>query len=244
MRDEINSAEDFAKSDLAIFSNAISHDLRTPLRHIQSFTELLTEHLLECMDDQSRHYLEVIAKSASDMDILIDSLTSLFKISDSIVKIEKVDLNALVSDVVNSFQSESAGRKIEWDIGNLPELFSDSSMLQIVYTNLISNALKFTRLREIATIKIAAESDPTKANCVVLMIKDNGVGFDKQNQDKLFDVLQKMHNNKNFEGIGIGLAFVKRIVQKLGGSVWATGEINQGAEFFVSLPAELTTTKG
>lgn len=228
-----------AQSDLEIFLSAVSHDLRTPLRHIQSFTELLTDHLQENMDDQSRYYLDVIARAAEDMDFMINSLISLFKINDAIVKIEKVDLSVLVTDVVNSFQSETAGRKIEWDIGKLPDLYTDLNMFRTIMTNLIANALKFTRLQKIAKIKITVEPSLASANCIVLTIKDNGVGFDPQNNDKLFDVLQKMHNNKDFEGIGNGLAYIKRIVQKLGGNVWATGELNCGAEFFVSLPASL-----
>lgn len=235
MRDAPNPAEVNMRNELEVFSYAVSHDLRTPLRHIQSFTELLTEHLQESLDDQGRHYLHVIANAALEMDDLINNLIPLFKINDSIVNIEKVNLNILLAEVVDSFQSETSGRKIEWDIGKLPELYSDSNLLRTVMTNLISNALKFTRFQDTAHIRIAAET--ANPDFILLMIKDNGVGFEMKNKDKLFGVLQKMHNNKEFEGVGIGLAYVKRIVQKLGGTVSATGELNHGAAFFVSLPA-------
>jgi light-regulated signal transduction histidine kinase (bacteriophytochrome) len=210
--------------------------LRAQLRHINNFTEILIEHLQGTMDNQSRHYLDVISHAASEMNILIDQLLYLFRIGISAASIERVDLNVLVNRVVNSFGQETVDRQIEWDIDNLPDVSGDLEMLQTVFSCLVSNALKFTRLQPVAKIKIAVEPGLADNSNVVLSIEDNGLGFDMQHKDKIFDMFQRMHNQKDFEGTGIGLANVKRIIQRHGGSVWAEGELNKGAKFYISLP--------
>jgi len=225
-----------ANKDLEIFSAAVSHDLRTPLRHIKNFTELLSEHLQGTMDNQSRHYLDVISNAATELNTLIDQLLYWSRIGNSAMNFIRVDLNVLVSDVVNSFAQETVGRNIEWDIGNLPAVSGDLNLLQAAFSCLVSNALKFTRLQPVARIKIAVESQMADKDNIILSIKDNGVGFAMQYKEKIFDLFQKMHNQKEFEGAGIGLATVKRIVQRHGGSVWAESELNQGSAFFITLP--------
>lgn len=226
-----------AQDDLAALLSSVSHDLRAPIRHIQSFADLLAERLQAVPDSQSQHYLEVISNAATDMNRSLDYLVALFKINRSAMHVIRMDLNNLVNRVVNAFQPETTGRSIEWDIGDLPDVSGDMMLLQIVFTNLVSNALKFTRLRDVARIRIAvAESGSDDSGLIVLTIKDNGIGFDMQYQDKLFGIFQKMHNQKDFEGAGIGLAYVKHIVQIHGGHVWAKSACDQGAEFFISLP--------
>ena len=193
-----------ARDDLAAFSFSVSHDLRAPIRHIQSFAELLADRLQEVLDSQSRHYLEVISNAAAAMNRSADHLVALFKIDRSAMHYVRVDLNDLVNRVVNSFQPETTGRSVEWDIGDLPDVNGDLAMLQIVFTNLVSNALKFTRLRDAARIRIAVEESGSDDNgLIVLAIKDNGIGFDMLYQDQLFGIFQKFITKKNLKAQGL-----------------------------------------
>lgn len=222
--------------DLENFASAISHDLRTPLRHIKNFSELLSEHLQGGLDNQSGHDLDVISAAATDMNLLLDKLLDWARIGSSPLQFNRVDLNLLVNNVVKSFEREVADRRFDWDIENLPVVSGDLNMLQTAFSCLVSNALKFTRLQPAARIRIAPEPSLANKNTIVVSIKDNGVGFCMQHVDKMFGLFQKMHNQKEFEGDGIGLATVKRIVQRHGGRVWAKGELNQGAVFYIALP--------
>lgn len=224
-----------SNKELESFFSMASHELHTPLRHIQSFTELLSEHLLDALDNQSSHYLDVISNAAAEMNMLIDNLLNWARIGSAAVNVNRVDMNHLVSSVISSFECEIADREIEWDIGNIPDVSGDYNMLRTAFVCLVSNALKFTRLQPVAKIKFAAEPSLTNKNVIVVSIKDNGVGFDIQHEDKMFGMFHRMHNYEEFEGNGIGLATVKRIVQRHGGNVWADSEQGKGTAIYLTL---------
>jgi len=223
-----------ANKELEAFAFSVSHDLRAPLRHIDGFIELLQKRTKTTLDDKSQHYMEVITDSARQMEILIEDLLSFSRMSRAEMFKSQVDLNELVQGVIQDFMLEVAGRNVEWQFGPLPQVTCDRAMLRAAFVNLISNALKFTHLRETARIEIGcAKQDETE---VIIFVRDNGVGFDMNYADKLFGVFQRLHRVDEFEGTGIGLANVRRIVNRHGGRIWAEGEVDRGATFYFSLP--------
>jgi len=177
--------------------------------------------------------MDMIAESARQMGKLIDDLLSFSRMGRSEMSTGHVDLGELLEEVLHQLEPETESRNVEWKIAALPWVRGDRSMLKIVFTNLISNALKFTRSRERPRIEIGSISD---ANEVVIFTRDNGVGFDIKYGDKLFGVFQRLHRQEEFEGTGIGLANVHRIIHRHGGRTWAEGEIDHGATFYFSLP--------
>lgn len=219
--------------ELETFSYSVSHDLRAPLRHITGFVELLYKSCAGGLDEKNRHYLEVIADSSKQMGKLIDELLSFSRTGRAEISRRQINTNDLVRQSVDSLNSETRGRHIAWEIGPLPDLFADPVLLKLVWTNLIANAVKFTRVRAEAKIEIAAE-DSNKE--YIFRVQDNGVGFDMKYKNKLFAVFQRLHRTEDFEGTGIGLANVQRIIHRHGGKVWAEGEPEKGAVFFFSIP--------
>ena len=223
-----------ANKELEAFAYSVSHDLRAPLRHINGFIEMLQKRTKTTLDDQSQHYMSAIVDSAEQMGTLIDDLLSFSRMGRNEMFKSQVDLDELVQDVIQEFKPEAEGRNIEWQTTPLPWIAGDQAMLRIVLVNLISNALKFTRPRKIAQIEIGCErKDETE---VVIFVRDNGVGFDMNYADKLFGVFQRLHRQEDFEGTGIGLANVHRIISRHGGRTWADGQIDHGATFYFSLP--------
>jgi light-regulated signal transduction histidine kinase (bacteriophytochrome) len=186
------------------------------------------------LDEKSQHYMDVIADSAQQMGILIDDLLSFSRMGRNEMFRSQVDLNELVQDVIRESKPETMGRKIEWQIGQLPEIAGDRAMLRMVLVNLVSNALKFTRPREVARIEIRCEGNGETET--IILVRDNGVGFDMNYADKLFGVFQRLHRQEDFEGTGIGLANVRRIISRHGGRTWADGDVDHGATFYFSLP--------
>jgi light-regulated signal transduction histidine kinase (bacteriophytochrome) len=229
-----------SNKELEAFTYSVSHDLRAPLRHIQGFLELLEKRPETAQDEQSRHYIDIIFKSAKKMNQLIDDLLSFSRMGRQEMAFQQVDLRALVRDVIRDLEPDTAGRAIEWCIGDLPAVKGDKSMLRIVLANLAANAVKFTRTRQQARIEIGSLSSQNADT--VIYVRDNGVGFDMTYADKLFGVFQRLHLADEFEGTGIGLANVRRIVARHGGRTWAEGDPDRGAAFFFSLPH--TITKG
>lgn len=229
-----------ANQELEAFAYSVSHDLRTPLRHIDGFLELLQKRSKTVMDEQSRHYMDNISDSANKMGVLIDDILSFSRMGHQAMLSQKVALNPLVDDVIQELEPDALGRTIDWRIGDLPSVSGDTAMLRMVLTNLIANALKFTRTREQAWIEIG--SIPGYPSETVIFIRDNGVGFDMAYADKLFGVFQRLHRAEEFEGTGVGLANVRRIIDRHGGRVWAEGEPDQGATFYFSLPQALLHT--
>ena len=223
-----------ANKELEAFAYSVSHDLRAPLRHIDGFLELLQKRMAPTLDVQSRHYMATITDSARHMGILIDDLLSFSRMGRSEMSTSPVDLNELVQNVIQEFKPETEGRDIQWQISALPVVTGDRAMLRIVLVNLISNALKFTRSRPQAKIEIGWMTDPETES--IVYVRDNGVGFDMTYADKLFGVFQRLHRVDEFEGTGIGLANVRRIIYRHNGKVWAEGKTGCGATFYFSLP--------
>jgi light-regulated signal transduction histidine kinase (bacteriophytochrome) len=222
--------------ELEAFAYSISHDLRAPLRHMGGFAELLQQRATASLDEKSRGYMETVLDAARRMGLLIDDLLAFSRIGRAETRETAVDLRHLVDEVVQEVRPDTAGRNISWRIGDLPVLHGDRSMLRLVFVNLIANAVKFTRTRERAEIEIGSVEDERG---VVVFVKDNGVGFDMKYLNKLFRVFQRLHRSEEFEGTGIGLATVQRVIQRHGGTVWAEGSVNGGARIFFSVPAAL-----
>jgi len=220
--------------ELEAFAYSISHDLRAPLRHMVGFTELLQKGAASKMDDKGRRYMTMILESAKRMGTLIDDLLAFSRIGRAETRESMVSMEQLVKEVQNEVWRETEGRNMTWKIGPLPDLYGDRSMLKLALVNLISNAIKFTRTRPTPEIEIGCTDEPT--NGVVVFVKDNGVGFDMKYSNKLFGVFQRLHRADEFEGTGIGLATVQRIIHRHGGRVWAEGHVGSGATFYLSLP--------
>jgi len=220
--------------ELEAFAYSISHDLRAPLRHMVGFTELLQKNSLSRLDEKGRRYMMMILESAKRMGALIDDLLAFSRIGRAETRETMVSLDQLVKEVQNEVSSETEGRNVTWKIGPLPDLYGDRSMLKQVLVNLISNAVKFTRTRQQPEIEIGCTEKRKEG--VVVFIRDNGVGFDMKYVNKLFGVFQRLHRTDEFEGTGIGLATVQRIVHRHGGQVWAEAQVGSGATFYLSLP--------
>lgn len=231
--EELNAQFEAANKELEAFSYSVSHDLRAPLRHINGFVELLKEHAGARFDAQGQHYMTTIINSARRMGSLIDDLLVFSRMGKSEMQMGMVNLDRLVQEVINDFQTETQDREISWKIGGLPEVRGDAAMLRQVWANLIGNAVKYSRPRAKAEIEIGSRLEGTDHVCFV---RDNGVGFDPQYAGKLFGVFQRLHSADEFEGTGIGLANVQRIIRRHGGRVWGDGRVDGGAVFHFSLP--------
>lgn len=231
---KLNAELENANKELESFSYSVSHDLRAPLRHIAGYSEMLKKRTASSLDDKSVHYLNAIIESAGHMGNLIDDLLSFSRIARTEVQRTTMSLDELVQETLKDFRTDMEGRTIAWKIDPLPRVQGDPPMLRLVFTNLISNALKFTRTRPEAKIEIGSRNDGHDE--VVVFIRDNGVGFETQYVDKLFNVFQRLHSSREFEGTGIGLANVRRVIERHGGRVWADGSVDNGATFYISLP--------
>lgn len=227
---------EYANKELEAFSYSVSHDLRAPLRHINGFADMLRSHASGMLDDKGRRYLDTIVDAAKRMGMLIDDLLLFSRMGRTEMVRQPVDLATVAEEVKRAAERESAGPKIDWRISPLPEVQGDVAMLRQVLFNLVSNAVKYSRGRPEAVIEIGTA--PSEPGEVVCFVKDNGAGFDMKYAHKLFGVFQRLHGPAEFEGTGVGLAIVRRIVQRHGGRVWAEAAVEQGATFFFSLPVK------
>jgi len=228
-----------ANKELEAFSYSVSHDLRAPLRHIVGYVDILQSEVGEKIDDDARSHLQTIADAARQMGNLIDALLEFSRMGRTEMRRQRVNLGQLVEDAQRALRPEMQDRQIEWKIAPLPDIEGDPVMLHQVIVNLIANALKYTRPRKKAQIEIGTMQSDQK---VIFFIRDNGVGFDMTYADKLFGVFQRLHPAREFEGTGIGLANVRRIVHRHGGRVWAESAVDRGATFYFSIPLLSGTT--
>ena len=235
-RVQVRTAElEVANRELEAFSYSVSHDLRAPLRHIDGFADLLRRKIQSGGDEKAIRYSETISDSAKRMGELIDDLLSFSRMGRAEMRRAAVSLDDLVASVRAEVTTDLRDREIVWNVSPLPEVVGDPAMLRLVLMNLLSNAVKYTRGRTPARITVGTTDE---AEEIVLFVEDNGAGFEMAYQHKLFGVFQRLHRAEEFEGTGIGLANVRRIVQRHGGRVWAEGEVDKGAKFFVALPRE------
>ena len=220
-----------ANKELESFSYTVSHDLRAPLRAIDGFSRILVDEHGERLEGEARRYLQIVRENTRNMGLLIDDLLAFSRLSRQAMHTEPVRFAELVSEAWSDLEPERGGRRIELAVGGLPTVPGDPRLLKQVLLNLLGNAIKFTRTREVAHIEVGVQvlNDDT-----VVFVRDNGVGFDMRYKDKLFGVFQRLHRADEFEGTGVGLAIVARIVHRHGGRVWAEAEPGNGATFFLS----------
>jgi hypothetical protein len=221
-----------ANKELEAFTYSVSHDLRAPIRHISGFAKILVEKFRSSLPAEAHEHLQLIVEAAHRMGQMVDEMLKLARLGRQGLAVKVTGLNSLVEDVITLLAPETEGRQVEWKIGQLPFAECDPILMPQVFQNLISNALKYSRPRSTAVIEIGqTEKEGEK----VIFVKDNGVGFDMKYSDKLFGVFQRLHVAEEFEGNGIGLATVDRIVKKHGGRVWVEAELDRGATFFFTL---------
>ena len=221
-----------ANRELESFTYSVSHDLRAPLRQIDGFSRILVEHAGPGLDDKSQHYLRRIQEGTQHMGRLVDDLLGLAQLGRQEVHTRPTLLGALVQDALGELRTEIGERTIRWVVGNLPTVECDPGLMKIVLTNLLSNAIKYTRPREVATIEVGCT---VSDGWDTIFVCDNGVGFNMKYADKLFGVFQRLHRADQFEGSGVGLATVQRIIHKHGGKIWVEAEVDGGATFSFTL---------
>jgi PAS domain S-box-containing protein len=221
-----------ANKELEGFTYSVSHDLRAPLRHISGFTKILSEDYGPGMPAEGQCYLQRVEEGAHRMGQLVDELLNLAQVGRRGLTMQLTGLGGVVSDVIQMLEPEAKGRAVEWKMGELPAMACDPVLVRQIFQNLIGNALKYSRPRSPAVIEIGHREIEGKDT---IFVKDNGVGFDMKYADKLFGVFQRLHRSEEFEGTGVGLATVHRIVQKHGGRVWAEAGVGKGATFYFTL---------
>ena len=223
-----------ANRDLEAFSYSVSHDLRAPLSQMMGFAAVLEEEAGAALSEKSRRYVGKVVSAGRKMADLIDNLLRFSRDAHRGMELRSVNLNELLENVIGECKQALGSRNVLWRVAQLPEVWCDAALLRQVFVNLISNALKYSGPRDPAIIEICpAEIHEDHA---IFSIRDNGVGFDSQYADKLFGAFQRLHNSSEFEGSGIGLASVRRIITRHGGRVWAQGAVGAGASFYFSLP--------
>jgi light-regulated signal transduction histidine kinase (bacteriophytochrome) len=225
-----------ANQELEAFSYSVSHDLRSPLRHVMAFVELLRQDAGPSLSEPSLRHLARISRAAGQMAALIDDLLGFAHVGQAEMQKKEVNLDQLVQEVMGDAQSQAKERNVVWEIHPLPTVRADRALLRLVLVNLISNAMKFTGTRSEAKIEIGCA--PSGDGEKVIFIRDNGAGFDPRYAGKLFGVFQRLHTQEEFEGTGIGLANVQRIIHRHGGRTWAEGVVDGGATFYFSIPKE------
>ena len=240
VRDRTSELE-AANKELEAFSFSVSHDLRAPLTQLHGFSSLLLDNHASLLNEQGQRYLHNIKDGAMRMSALIDALLTLAKVSRRGLQVRDVGLNSLVEEVLKEFKDETREREIEWQVGQLPFIKCDYGLLRQALINLLSNAVKYTRKREHAVIEISSKIIDGKQT---ILVHDNGVGFDMKYADKLFAPFQRLHREKDFEGTGVGLATVQRIIHKHSGRIWAHSEPGLGASFYFTVGSETSQRSG
>jgi light-regulated signal transduction histidine kinase (bacteriophytochrome) len=228
-----------ANRELESFSYSVSHDLRAPLRHIDGFTRILKEEYAQGLPDAAIRYLDRVLTAVSHMGHLVDDLLNLAHIGRKELVKQRVKLDEVVRQAMDDLPSGTEERNINWCVATLPETDCDPGLLKLVFSNLLSNAVKFTRKQQAPWIEIGMKP---YNGVTAFFVRDNGVGFNPKYADKLFGVFQRLHSQEDFEGTGVGLATVQRIISRHGGVIWAESELDHGATFFFTLEAPLAPT--
>jgi len=218
-----------ANKELDAFSYSVAHDLRAPLRAIDGFSRVLLEEHAPTLPPEAQHYLNAVRRNSQRMGLLIDDLLAFSRLSRQPLNKQLVRPADLVRQCVDELRAEQQGRRVQIAIGDLPACQADPALLKHVWMNLMSNALKYTRKQEVAVIEVGSRE---QAGACVYFVKDNGVGIDMQYADKLFGVFQRLHRPEDYEGTGVGLAIVQRVIHRHGGRVWAEAAVNKGATFY------------
>lgn len=224
-----------ANKELEAFSYSVSHDLRTPLRAIDGFSRILLDEYKDKVDDEGKRLLNILRDNTVRMGQLIDDILRFSRAGRTELTFSAIDMEALAREVLDELLPGAAGRELKVEIGGIPPAKGDRAMMRQVFVNLLSNAIKFSRAKPIPTIKVGAAAGRGE---VVYFVQDNGAGFDMHYADRLFGVFQRLHTAEEFEGTGIGLAIVKRIITRHGGRVWAESKLNEGATFYFAMPAQ------
>jgi PAS domain S-box-containing protein len=224
-----------SNKELEAFSYSVSHDLRAPVRHIMGFAEILKNECSDELSEKAVHYLETISGSAEKMGDLIDNLLNFSRTGRTEISKSHLNMNSILEDALNQIRTGFGDRKIKWNISDMPKVYGDYNLLRIVWINLLDNAVKYTRERKLSIISIGFKEEKKET---IFFVRDNGVGFDMEYSGKLFGVFQRLHSASQFDGTGIGLANVRRIISRHGGKTWAEGEVENGAVFYFSLPKE------
>jgi light-regulated signal transduction histidine kinase (bacteriophytochrome) len=223
-----------ANKELEAFSYSVSHDLRAPLRHINGFSDVLKAKFGGDLPEEANLYLDKIVSAGKKMDGLIDDLLKFSNTGTIRFKRSILNMNDVVEDALSQIESFNKDRMIEWNIASLPEVYGNYNLLLQVWINLLDNSVKYTRKTEKAVISIGYSHEKDE---LVFFVRDNGIGFDMQYSGKMFGVFQRLHLPEQFEGTGIGLAIVRRIISRHGGRTWAEAEVDKGACIFFSIPA-------
>ena len=231
-RIEVEDALKAANQELEAFTYSVSHDLRAPIRQIDGFSRLLVEHVGGSLDDRAKHYLSRVRESTVRMGRLVDDLLRLSQLGRQDMRPRLASLNDVLQEVIAEIQSDVSERDVEWKLTPLPKVQCDPGLVKVVFTNLLANAVKYTRTRPRAVIEIGPG---TRNGHGTIFVRDNGVGFDMKYADRLFGVFQRLHRADEFEGTGVGLATVQRIIHKHGGEIWADAEPDRGAAFHFTL---------
>jgi PAS domain S-box-containing protein len=232
---ERTSQLEAANKELESFSYSVSHDLRTPLRAIDGFSRILLDGYIDKLDDEGKRLLNVVRDNTSRMGQLIDDMLNFSRTGRLEITFSEIDMEKLAHEVLDELHPD--GGKLLVEIEHIPPSMGDRAMIHQVFVNLLSNAIKFSRAKEVPMIKVGGSIQGSEA---IYYVQDNGAGFDMQYTDKLFGVFQRLHSLNEFEGTGIGLAIVKRIIARHGGRVWAEGKLNEGATIYFALPVIIT----
>jgi light-regulated signal transduction histidine kinase (bacteriophytochrome) len=214
----------------------MSHDLKAPVRHINAYAKMVNEKEFNNLSDVGKRYLNTILEASIRMERLLEDLLIFSRISIRDLQKSVMNIDEIVKSAINDFKSEMEGRNIKWKISHIPKINIDGKMAFQLFTSLISNSIKYTKPKPIAEIEIGVLNETDKD--VTIFIKDNGIGFDMKYYDKLFKIFQRLNVDKEFSGTGVGLANVKKIVDRHNGKVWAEGKVNEGATFYFTLPKQ------
>ncbi len=221
-----------ANDDLKAFGYSVSHDLRAPLRAITGFSRIIMETQWDQLPPETQHYMKIINESALRMEQLLDALLKFSQLGQRALQKQLVDQNDLIKQIITELQPEHEGRQIEWHLHDLPSWQADPHLLKQVYFNLINNALKYSDKDKPLTIEVGVrEEERDGALRKVFFVRDTGIGFDMRYADKMFDVFRRLHNDQQYEGTGVGLSIVQRIIQRHGGQIWADSVVGQGSTF-------------